>query len=245
MALERGPFRKIPDSAVPTGAEIFDNETWVTAQLADVPGALDDIAAAIDIIAALDLSDFAPEMDDQLVDVLIGQGSDWVGVFLNTGDQIDGAAIQGDSDFADALNAAPEGTWEDQPQFFTPPAGTTATAPPGGVGVPPAGQTGIHFSVTNPPGYTLTLINNSQYGANSFSVGDQFLLQATGPAGADVSVLSDLNGASLGQTTVGQVKNDGTFTLSGYESPTEVGTWVQEWYIGNQLVAIVDFSVLP
>lgn len=245
MALERGPFVKIPDSALPAPDGSFDNETWVTAQLADLPGYLDEIAAAIDVIGALDLSDFAPEMDDGLVDALIGQAGQWFDVLATRGDQIDGAAIQGDSDFADALDLAPEGTWNDNPQLYQVPAGVPSPSPSGGTGVPAPGQTGIHFSVTPPPGYTFTLINNSNYGANAFTVGDQFLINATGPGGVKVSVLSALNGSSLGSAVVGNVLDDGTFKLSGYESPTEVGAWVQEWYVGDQLVAIVDFSVLP
>ena len=245
MPLERGPFVKIPDSALPWTPGTWDNESWVSAQLADVPSYLDEISFAADTLAAIDLTDFAPEMDDGLVDVLISQGAGWLDVMSTIGDQIDGAAITGDSYFADALNEAPPGTWEDNPVFYTPPGQAPGAPAPGGPGVPAPGQTGIHLSVTPPDGYTFTIINLNQYGAAAFSVGDQFRVDLTGPAGVKVSILASHDGVSLGTIQVGLVKDDGTFTLTGYESPTEVGAWVEEWFVGNQLVAIAEFSVLP
>lgn len=245
MALERGPFVCIPDSALPFEPGVWDNESWVQAALVDVGGFLDDISAALDVLVVIDLSDFAPDLDAGLVDAFISQGGDWIGVFTGITDTIDGAAIVGDSNFADALNAAPAGTWEADPQLYTPPAGIEGLPSGAGSGVPAAGQAGIHLSVTPPPGYTFSLVNLTTYGSPSFSVGDQFALSLSGPAGTKVSVLTEVNGTSLGTAFIGYVGDDGTFTLTGTEGPTEIGTWVEEWFVGNQLVAIAEFSVLP
>ena len=245
MPLERGPFVKIPDSALPYDTQTFDNQTWVNDTLADVWVNLDDIISALVVLDLVDTSDFAPDMDDGLVDVLISQGADWVTVLETAGDAIDGAAIISDSYFADALNAAPEGTWSADPPLFVPPGGLDLPAPSGGTGIPAPGQTGIHLSVTPPDGYTFTLTNTTAFGANAFTVGDTWVVSLTGPAGAAVSVTSEQNGVALPSNTVGAVANDGTFTLTSAMGPTEVGAWVEEWFVGKQLVAIADFSVLP
>jgi hypothetical protein len=76
--------------------------------------------------------------------------------------------------------------------------------------------------------------------------GDTFQLQIAGatPGGA-VTAQSSLNGNTLPVISPGNVKTDGTFTLTGTESNSDLGDWTETWLVnGVQIGVELEFEVI-
>ncbi len=76
-----------------------------------------------------------------------------------------------------------------------------------------------------------------------YVVGRPWKVTVTGPANRPVSVRAWQNGKDLGQTQYGVTSASGVFVLEGvFESGTE-GSWVEQWYVGDQVAGTITFSV--
>lgn len=97
--------------------------------------------------------------------------------------------------------------------------------------------------VVNPVNPTVSILNTSIGGSEVFYVGNAWTVGITnGPANAEVVVSTTAGSASVGYTN-----SQGSFSLSGYMSSLDVGTWNETWTVGG-IIATPDplsFVVYP
>jgi hypothetical protein len=91
----------------------------------------------------------------------------------------------------------------------------------------------------------VTLQNLTRVGSQSPVVGDTVLVSVASTPGQQVSVESSLNGVDLGTTVMGTTDAYGNWSTSAVEGPEDVGGWVENWYVGGQLVQSFSFVVSP
>lgn len=145
-----------------------------------------------------------------------------------------------------AIGFAPAAAWTDPPTAFVPPDPSAPilvpTVPPGDyipnvsgtVGAPPAAS-----------GPTVTLQNVTRVGSLNFVEGDTFLLVVTAAPNLQVTSDGTFNGVPYPSVTFGATGADGILRLSGVEAPEDVGAWLENWYVGGQLVTTFSFLVTP
>jgi len=151
-----------------------------------------------------------------------------------------------------AIGFAPPEAWVDPTTAFVPPGAAPTLSipviPPGAIDFSVTGT----VSTTSAPATgagggaapTVALTNTTAYGNPNFTVGDSFIVQITGAAGAEVATDGTLNGSPLPYSVVGNIAADGTFSLTGTMDPSVVGVWTENWYVGGQLIQSFDFVVL-
>lgn len=246
MPLQPGPFLQgsQADVAIPPGNYDFtDDGLALAAQLQAIASGWDSFF--------LDLGNLAAEPLDPTLGIddaaLIGEIAYEQGIAtLPVIDAIVTAISSTDLLFIAATSFAPMAAWTDPTLPFVPPDPTQTivvpTVPLGdynpvinaNVGGPASGA---------PP--SVTLQNTTRVGSLNFVVGDSFLVNVIGTPGQAVSVDAVFNGVDLGMTQMGTTDSQGNFGLSGVEGPAQVGGWLENWYVGGQLVATFSFIVSP
>ena len=247
MALQRGPL-KIQDPAVLNlTAGVYDFSDYTITELGDIDGLLAEIDYYLpDVIAA------GAEPEDPITDV------DLDGLILSLADDptvsmysdVAGMETQlgvSDNQFIVAVALAPGDSWSPPAPLFVPPDTTGdggAPAPPPVRTIGPEEAAGAYL-MAPPPGYSFTFVNLTAYGSSSFTVGDQFSIAITGPAGASVSADAWQSSNPMGTTPFGNLDGNGNWSLSGTMPPEVVGNWFERWYVDSTLVMELEFNVVP
>ena len=96
---------------------------------------------------------------------------------------------------------------------------------------------------------SITLLNHSHPVISpNLLVGDTFQILVNGPPNQNVAVSQFSNGSETPDTdapyVVGSTDSNGNFSLSGAEGATNVGSYIQNWYVGGQpLPPVLTFVV--
>lgn len=152
--------------------------------------------------------------------------------------------------YADLI--APTECWLQQPAPFDPNADPTVNlnygGGPGASGPPAPGSTsapGQQFNQLQTSSlYQFSLQNLTNYGADHFTVGDQFKLSTDGVPLAQIHVHSWKDGTDFGDTAMGQADQFGHFEVGGNMTPDMAGAWSEEWYGNDVLIQTVAFFVI-
>ncbi len=90
---------------------------------------------------------------------------------------------------------------------------------------------------------SFSIVNTTTGSPNIFQVGDGFRIQITGAApNSPIVATSTQNGVSHGSNNIGTTDANGNFSLVGAMNSTTIGTWTEQWKVGNQTFNI-SFSV--
>jgi len=147
-------------------------------------------------------------------------------------------ADQGDQLIMDAENATPpeaitveQAPYQPPPELPEPPPGE-----PEPISVLPYQPPVVTPYV--PPVLTPSqkLENLTSFVDTIFHPGETFRLTITGPPYQTVSVQTWLNGARLADVNYGQTGADGTWTLIGYFTDGDRGSWVEQWFVGGATI---------
>ncbi|HLJ76890.1 MAG TPA: hypothetical protein VKT75_05730 [Acidobacteriaceae bacterium] len=148
--------------------------------------------------------------------------------------------------FGAAFAFAPAAAFSVPTDSFNPPdPNATIVVPKIPIGEYTPDVTGLVGTPATTGALSITLQNVTRVGQQNFVVGDTFQVNASGPPNSEVTITGTQNGNDFGTANVGQTDSQGNFTLSGVEGPDAVGQWVENWFIGGQLVATFMFIVAP
>lgn len=90
---------------------------------------------------------------------------------------------------------------------------------------------------------TAQVRNLSRPGAADFSVGEQFEVVVTGEPNQAVIGAASQNGAVMARSSFGRTDKNGRFTLTGSMGPDNIGTWKEQWQVGELKAPPIEFQV--
>jgi hypothetical protein len=245
MPMQPGPFTMAPSTDV---AFNIVNYNFVGEANTDLAG-LDAVETGIDLEMA-GLVIFAGGNDDPIGDVIDLAITNLAGLDPDvTVSSLAGMAAASDN-FDTALTAgiasAPAAAWAPTTAVFVPPSPVNIE--------PPLLSPGVYGGYTDPnpglggssatTGSSIAINNLTRVGSQNFCVGDTVQIVARGRAGADVGYEAIFNGVFFGNTDVGPIPASGVLTFDGTADAWQVGAWTENWWIGGELVATVNFTVL-
>lgn len=135
-------------------------------------------------------------------------------------------------------------------QFAKSSTTTTTPSTPGGQGNPlantainsagvPSGSVGSKPPVSVPTSVQLVNVTTGQ---PNFNVGDSWKVSISGPPNSPVSVQATQNGVPS-SANFGSTGANGNFTMNGTMAAGDVGSWVENWIVGNNAPAQISFVV--
>lgn len=95
------------------------------------------------------------------------------------------------------------------------------------------------------PSYPLGVsIQNTSGGSSSaFTVGQNWSVTVTGPPNTQVTATASFGGTSQGPTVMGTTNAQGQLVITGSMAQGNVGSWVEQWFVGGQSAGQLTFSV--
>lgn len=246
MSLQRGPFRQGSAADVSTGSGYYD----FTYDAIALAGELNATAAGWDpFISDLALLAAGPAdptlgVDDAALAISIAAGQR-LATLPNLDAVIDAFNVA-DPLLAIAIGFAPAAAWSTPTAPFAPadPTQTLLTPTIDQGGYNPS-VTGVVGGVSTSARPAVTLQNLTRVGELNFVVGDTYLLNVFGAPGQEVSVDGQHDGVPFPRAVFGTTDPQGNYGVSGIEGPDAIGGWLENWYIGGQLVETFNFIVSP
>ena len=92
---------------------------------------------------------------------------------------------------------------------------------------------------------TSTLNNLSRPGAKDFQTGDKFEIVVTGAPDQAVSAAASQNNTPSAISSFGRTDKNGRFTMTGTMGQIHVGTWREQWQVGDIKAPPLAFEVKP
>lgn len=92
---------------------------------------------------------------------------------------------------------------------------------------------------------TAMVRNLSRPGASDFQVGESFEVVVTGAPNEAVLAAASQNGSPLAFTPFGRTDKNGRFVLTGTMAQTHVGSWREQWQVGEIKAPLFSFEVKP
>lgn len=246
MGLAPGPF--FPATVDATGATpgVYDFTADALAVQGQIQAITDSWGPSIgDMInlsqEAVDV-DLVVDLDAVLADLVTGSAQ----IPLSEMSTVANDWTTADGALGAALSFAPAQAWSDPPSAYVPPDNVlTLSVPqinPNAFVTAPNTTVGANSGGVEP---FVGLYNLTRVGALNFVSGDQTEVVILGALGADVTVLSTLNGESLPAADFGPIDSTGQMFILATQGPASVGVWSQQWFVGGVLLGSFNFIVSP
>jgi hypothetical protein len=92
---------------------------------------------------------------------------------------------------------------------------------------------------------TAMVRNLSRPGATDFQVGESFEVVVTGAPNQAVVAAASQNGSPMAISSFGRTDKNGRFTFTGSMAQTHVGSWREQWRVGEIKAPLFSFEVKP
>lgn len=252
MPYVAGPFIAQTDCNVHVEQTDYDLLKWMDSEMDWVDATLDkwDCSTADMAVLLDEPSDPWPDIDLKAAIDVLNVYCDPATLF-GVSDMITALGI-GDASLAAAIGFAPAEAWVNpSTPFVAPPPVEVLQIPkidPKEINFSITGTVSSQPGVTAPPGTpgatSVALTNTTAFGNPNFTVGDKYVLSATGPVGAEVGITAVWDGNQLPYSDLGTIGSDGTWSLSGQMDPSSTGVWSETIYVAGTEAGTFAFVVV-